>query len=158
MHPHYWSTSLFEIISKNIYFSLTKITLFKKKLEQLFFIHPTNQKNLTASQPLRCTDIIAVAPLFSAIVILASNLIISVRYLEKRFFFRPSSVGRTRHLSLWFSLAKIVVEDCDHGQNFNENYYVDTAQWTQINLFLARFSILYYQVYLITSQSNLTTY
>ena len=149
MHPHYWSTSLFEIISKNIYFSLTKITLFKKKLEQLFFIHPTNQKNLTASQPLRCTDIIAVAPLFSAIVILASNLIISVR---RKDFFLPVPP------SLWFSLAKIVVEDCDHGQNFNENYYVDTAQWTQINLFLARFSILYYQVYLITSQSNLTTY
>ena len=138
MHPHYWSTSLFEIISKNIYFSLTKITLFKKKLEQLFFIHPTNQKNLTASQPLRCTDIIAVAPLFSAIVILASNLIISVR---RKDFFLPVPP------SLWFSLAKIVVEDCDHGQNFNENYYVDTAQWTQINLFLARFSILYYQVF-----------
>ena len=58
--------------------------------------------------------------------------------------------------SLWFSLAKIVVEDCDHGQNFNENCYVDTAQWTHINLFLARLSIP--SRYLITSQSNLTTY
>ena len=62
----------------------------------------------------------------------------------------------SRPPSLWFSLAKIVVEDCDHGQNFNENCYVDTAQWTQINLFLARFSIP--SRYLITSQSNLTTY
>ena len=50
------------------------------------------------------------------IVIWTSNLIISVlRKKSERYFFQASP-------SLWPMLAKIVVEDCDHGQNFNENW------------------------------------
>ena len=111
-----------------------------------FIQHPTNyQKKLTAS----LLTSIQQQPHFFLLLLFWLRTGSLVSSIQRKDFFSslPSSVGRTRHLSLWFSLAKIVVEDCDHGQNFNENYYVDTAQWTQINLFLARFSILYYQVF-----------